>query len=93
MAQWHSGFFAIFLRFSHLSAEESGSLGDAAEGLTEVAAAADKGNGELGLVSVVDLISHGEDFGLVYVVNLEGLQTCCVALRCVGVGRGEVSGV
>mmetsp|Transcript_34965 Transcript_34965/g.109908 ORF Transcript_34965/g.109908 Transcript_34965/m.109908 type:complete len:329 (-) Transcript_34965:79-1065(-) len=57
-----------------LGAEHGGTLGDAAERLAEVAAAADEGNLELVLVNVVLLVGHGEHLGLIDIVDLEALK-------------------
>ena len=57
-----------------LGTEHGSTLGDTTEGLTEISAAADEGDLELGLVDVVDLVGHGKDLGLVDVVNLAGLE-------------------
>lgn len=57
-----------------LCADHGGALADAAEGLAEVAAAADKGNLEGVLVDVVLVVGGGEDLGLVDVVDVERLE-------------------
>ena len=57
-----------------LGTEHGSTLGDTAEGFTEISASADEGDLELGLVDVVDLIGHGQDLRLVDVVNLAGLE-------------------
>ena len=57
-----------------LSADHSGALGDAAQGLTEVTATADEGDLVAVLGNVVDIVSGGEDLGFVDVVNANGFQ-------------------
>mmetsp|Transcript_10204 Transcript_10204/g.28622 ORF Transcript_10204/g.28622 Transcript_10204/m.28622 type:complete len:236 (+) Transcript_10204:170-877(+) len=57
-----------------LGPEHGGTLGDAAEGLAEISASADEGDVELGLVGVVDLVGHGQNLGLVDVVDLARLE-------------------
>ena len=57
-----------------LGADHGCALGDAAEGLAEVARAADEGRGEGVLVDVVGLVGGGEDFGLVDEVDAEVLE-------------------
>ena len=57
-----------------LGANHGGTLRDAAERLAEVAAAAEHGHLEVVLVDVVDLVRGGEDFGLVDVVDADGLE-------------------
>mmetsp|Transcript_44003 Transcript_44003/g.91851 ORF Transcript_44003/g.91851 Transcript_44003/m.91851 type:complete len:266 (+) Transcript_44003:166-963(+) len=57
-----------------LRADHAGSLGDAAQGLAKVAAAAHERNLELGLVDVVALICDGQDFALIDAVNTDLLQ-------------------
>eukprot|EP00262_Sarcandra_glabra_P011813 TRINITY_DN2911_c0_g3_i1.p1 TRINITY_DN2911_c0_g3~~TRINITY_DN2911_c0_g3_i1.p1 ORF type:complete len:336 (+),score=10.47 TRINITY_DN2911_c0_g3_i1:113-1120(+) len=57
-----------------LGADHGGALADAAQGLAEVAAAADEGDAEVVLVDVVVFVSDGEDFGLVDVVDAEGFE-------------------
>jgi hypothetical protein len=57
-----------------LSADHSGALGDAAQGLAEVAATADEGDLVAVLGDVVDIVGGGEDLGFVDVVNTNGFQ-------------------
>src|SRR6266536_73550 len=57
-----------------LGADHGGALRDPAQGLAEVAAAADEGHLELVLVDVVLLVGRGQDLGLVDVVDLQRLQ-------------------
>jgi len=57
-----------------LGADHGGALADAAEGLAEVAAAADKGDAEVVLVDVVGVIRQSENLALVHVVDAYGLQ-------------------
>ena len=57
-----------------LGADHGCAFGDAAEGLAEVARAADEGRGEGVLVDVVGLVGGGEDLGLVDEVDAERLQ-------------------
>ena len=57
-----------------LGADHGGAFGDAAEGLAEVARAADKRGGEGVLVDVVGLVGGREDLGLVDEVDAEGLE-------------------
>jgi hypothetical protein len=57
-----------------LSADHSSTFGDTAQGLAEVAAAADEGNLVAVLGDVVDIIGGGEDLGFVDVVNTNGFQ-------------------
>jgi hypothetical protein len=53
-------------------------LGDPAQRLTEVAAAAHERHGELPLVDVVVLVRGRQDFALVDVVDLERLEDLCL---------------
>jgi hypothetical protein len=55
-------------------ADHGGAFGDAAEGLTETAAAADEGDLVRVLVDVVDCVGRGEDFGFVDVVYTKGFE-------------------
>jgi hypothetical protein len=57
-----------------LCADHSGALGDAAEGLTEVAATADKGGLEIVFCDVVEVIGGGKDFRLINVVDANGFE-------------------
>lgn len=57
-----------------LGADHGGALTDAAEGLAEVAAAADEGDPEVVLVDVVLLVGDGQDLALVDVVDADGLE-------------------
>lgn len=57
-----------------LGADHGSTLGDAAQGLAQVAAAADEGNLEGGLGNVVDIVGGGQDFRLVDVVDTNGLE-------------------
>lgn len=57
-----------------LGADHGGTLGDATEGLAEVAAAAHEGNLVAVLGDVVDIVGGGQDFGLVNVVDANGLK-------------------
>jgi hypothetical protein len=57
-----------------LGADHGGALGDAAQGLAQVAAATDEGDLEGGLGDVVDVVGGGQDFGLVDVVDANGLE-------------------
>ena len=57
-----------------LGADHGRAFGDAAQGLAEVARAADEGRGEGVLVDVVDLIGGGEHLGLVDEVDAELLE-------------------
>lgn len=57
-----------------LSADHSGALGDAAQGLAEVAATADEGDLVAVLGDVVNIVGGGEDLGFVDVVNANGFQ-------------------
>ena len=57
-----------------LRADHGRAFGDAAQGFAEVARAADERHAELRLVDVVDVIGGREDFALVDVVDLDGLQ-------------------
>ncbi len=52
----------------------AGAFGDAAEGFSEIARAADEGHVEGVLVDVVGFVGGGEDFGFVDVVDAEFLQ-------------------
>lgn len=52
--------------------DHGGAFRDAAEGFTQVAAAADEGGGEGVFLNVVDGVGGGEDFGFVDVVDAEG---------------------
>jgi len=57
-----------------LCTDHGGAFGDAAEGLTQVAAATDEGSGEGVFLNVVDGVGGGEDFGFVDVVDAEGFK-------------------
>ena len=57
-----------------LGADHSGALADAAQGLTQVTAAADEGSVEVVLLDVVDGVGRGQDLALVNVVDANGLQ-------------------
>lgn len=61
-----------------LGADHGGAFGDAAQGLAQVAAAADEGNLEGGLGDVVDIVGGSQDFGLVNVVDTDGLEDLVV---------------
>ena len=54
-------------------ADHGGAFGDAAQGFTEVAAAADEGGGVGVFGDVVEVVGGGEDFGFVNVVDAVGL--------------------
>lgn len=64
-----------------LSADHSGALGDAAQGLTEVAATADEGDLVAVLGDVVDIVGGGEDLGFVDVVNANGFKDLYISVR------------
>src|SRR5918997_3980958 len=57
-----------------LGPDHGGTLADAPERLPEVRRPAHERHGEGPLVHVVGLVGGGEDLGLVYVVDLEGLE-------------------
>lgn len=57
-----------------LGADHGGALGHAAEGLPEVAAAADEGDAEGALLDVVGLVGRRQHLALVDVVDAEGLE-------------------
>lgn len=57
-----------------LCADHGSTLGDTAQGLSEITAAADKGSLELVLLDVVDGVGGGKDLGLVDVVDANGLE-------------------
>lgn len=57
-----------------LGADHGGALGDAAQGLAEVAAAADEGDLEGGLLDVEGVVGRGQDLALVDVVHAQGLE-------------------
>jgi hypothetical protein len=57
-----------------LCADHSGALGDAAEGLTEVAATTDEGSLEVVLCDVVEVIGGGKDFRFINVVDANGFE-------------------
>ncbi|GMH84183.1 hypothetical protein TL16_g09842, partial [Triparma laevis f. inornata] len=57
-----------------LGSEHGASLGDAAEGLSEISAAANEGDGELVLINMVNLISHSQNLTLINIINLQSLQ-------------------
>ena len=58
----------------HRGADHGGALGNAAQGLAQVATAADEGHLEGVLVDVVDVVGRGEHLRLVDVVDAQGLQ-------------------
>lgn len=57
-----------------LGADHGGTLSNAAEGLAQVAAAADKGGLEVVLLDVVLLVGGSENLALVNVIDAEGLE-------------------
>lgn len=57
-----------------LGSDHGGTLGDAAQSLTEVTAAADKRHAEGALLDVALVVSGCQDLGLVNVVNAQGLE-------------------
>jgi hypothetical protein len=57
-----------------LGTDHSSALGDAAQGLTEIAAAADEGHLEGGLGNVVDIVGRGQDFRLIDVIDTDGFE-------------------
>ncbi len=57
-----------------LGANHGRALGDAAQGLAQVARAADEGRGEGVLVDVVGLVGGGEDFALIDEVDAQFLE-------------------
>lgn len=57
-----------------LGADHGSTLGNAAQGLTEVTATADERNFEIVLLDVVFVIGRSQHFGFVDVVNAEGLE-------------------
>ena len=59
---------------TYLGANESGALLDTAQGLAEVAAAADEGYGEVVLVDVIDVVGRRQHLTLVNVVHLQSFQ-------------------
>jgi hypothetical protein len=63
-----------------LCPDHSSTLADAAEGLAQVAAAADEGDVEVVLLDVVGVIGGGQDLGLVDVVDANGLED--LQIRC-----------
>ena len=58
-------------------ADHRGAFLDTAECFSQVLGAADKGHRELRLIDVVDVISRREHFGLVDVVDIDGLKDLC----------------
>ncbi|KAF4352118.1 hypothetical protein G4B88_015028 [Cannabis sativa] len=73
-----------------LGADHGRALANTAEGLTEVAAAADEGDPEVVLVDVIFLVGEGEDLALVDVVDSDGLEDLGldeVADSCLGHNR------
>ena len=63
-----------------LGAHHCSALVDASEGLTEILAATNERHLEVVLVEVVTIVRGGEHFGLVDVVNVEGLKDARLAL-------------
>lgn len=54
--------------------DHGGAFGDAAQGFAQVAAAADERDLEVRLLDVVAVVSRGEDFGFVDVVDSDGFE-------------------
>lgn len=77
-----------------LGADHGSALRDAAQGLAQVAAAADEGGLEVVLGDVVEVIGGGEDFGLVDVVDANGFEDLGVLAGVIGTGnrKGYVPG-
>lgn len=57
-----------------LGSDHGSTLGNTAQGLAEVSAAADKGDAEGALLDVALVIGRGQDLGLVNVVDTQGLE-------------------
>ena len=57
-----------------LGADHGRAFGDAAQGLAQVAAAADEGHGEVALVDMIPVIGGGQHFAFVDVVHAQGLK-------------------
>ena len=76
-AQMTHGLYNIAGTGFTLGSDHRGALADAAQRLTEIAAAADKGYTEVLLVNMESIVGRGENFALIYEINAQSFEDLC----------------